>query len=148
MYGVLRVMEGLEAFDDMMVHTKVQPWYQRMEEAIQKAAAWSQLQPPSWSTCMGGKKLKKEWRFIFQGVERTDHTSWTDMQAQRLSCLEPWVSASRGILQCISVNEIFRRMGTGKRKVFGALLEGRSSDWTEEALSRPVGESHAQSTLL
>ncbi|XP_040541826.1 prostaglandin E synthase 2 isoform X1 [Gallus gallus] len=38
-YGVLRVMEGLEAFDDMMVHTKVQPWYQRMEEAIQKAAA-------------------------------------------------------------------------------------------------------------
>ncbi|XP_030317063.1 prostaglandin E synthase 2 isoform X3 [Calypte anna] len=38
-YGVLRVMEGLEAFDDMMVHTKVQPWYQRMEEVIQKVAA-------------------------------------------------------------------------------------------------------------
>ncbi|XP_074702007.1 prostaglandin E synthase 2 isoform X3 [Strix aluco] len=36
-YGVLRVMEGLEAFDDMMVHTKIQPWYQRMEEVIQKA---------------------------------------------------------------------------------------------------------------
>ncbi|KAL7978496.1 hypothetical protein Chor_004313 [Crotalus horridus] len=33
-YGVLRVMEGLEAFDDVMVHTKVQPWYHRMEDAI------------------------------------------------------------------------------------------------------------------
>lgn len=30
-------MEGLEAFDDMMVNTKIQPWYQRMEEVIQKA---------------------------------------------------------------------------------------------------------------
>ncbi|NWU90696.1 PGES2 synthase, partial [Upupa epops] len=37
-YGVLRVMEGLEAFDDMMVHTKIQPWYERMEEVIRKAA--------------------------------------------------------------------------------------------------------------
>ncbi|NXD61696.1 PGES2 synthase, partial [Eolophus roseicapillus] len=37
-YGVLRVMEGLEAFDDMMFHTKIQPWYERMEEVIQKAA--------------------------------------------------------------------------------------------------------------
>nr|XP_045369816.1 prostaglandin E synthase 2 isoform X1 [Camelus bactrianus] len=26
-YGVLRVMEGLEAFDDMMRHTRIQPWY-------------------------------------------------------------------------------------------------------------------------
>ncbi|XP_053230879.1 prostaglandin E synthase 2 isoform X1 [Podarcis raffonei] len=33
-YGVLRVMEGLEAFDDMMTHTKIQPWYRRMEAAI------------------------------------------------------------------------------------------------------------------
>lgn len=31
-------MEGLEAFDDMMIHTKIQPWYERMEEAIQRAA--------------------------------------------------------------------------------------------------------------
>lgn len=47
-------MEGLEAFDDMMVHTKIQPWYQRMEEVIQKAevAVWCQLQLPFWSTCM------------------------------------------------------------------------------------------------
>ncbi|KAJ7409268.1 Prostaglandin E synthase 2 [Pitangus sulphuratus] len=36
-YGVLRVMEGLEAFDDMMAHTKIQPWYQRMEEVIEKS---------------------------------------------------------------------------------------------------------------
>ncbi|XP_061460226.1 prostaglandin E synthase 2 [Rhineura floridana] len=33
-YGILRVMEGLEAFDDMMTHTKIQPWYRRMEAAI------------------------------------------------------------------------------------------------------------------
>uniref|UniRef100_UPI00398EE943 prostaglandin E synthase 2 isoform X1 n=1 Tax=Pristiophorus japonicus TaxID=55135 RepID=UPI00398EE943 len=35
-YGVLRVMEGLEAFSDMMVNTKIKPWYQRMEEDIRK----------------------------------------------------------------------------------------------------------------
>ncbi|XP_048369412.1 prostaglandin E synthase 2 [Sphaerodactylus townsendi] len=33
-YGVLRVMEGLEAFDDMMTHTKIQPWYRHVEAAI------------------------------------------------------------------------------------------------------------------
>lgn len=33
-YGVLRVMEGLEAFDDLMRHTRIQPWYLRVEEAI------------------------------------------------------------------------------------------------------------------
>ncbi|XP_061674356.1 prostaglandin E synthase 2 [Syngnathoides biaculeatus] len=32
-FGVLRVMEGLEAFDDMMANTKVKPWYRRMEAA-------------------------------------------------------------------------------------------------------------------
>ncbi|XP_051964771.1 prostaglandin E synthase 2 isoform X1 [Xyrauchen texanus] len=32
-FGVLRVMEGLEAFDDMMDHTKVKNWYQRMQKA-------------------------------------------------------------------------------------------------------------------
>jgi len=32
-YGVLRVMEGLEAFDDMMKNTKVKYWYKRMEKA-------------------------------------------------------------------------------------------------------------------
>nr|XP_060613175.1 prostaglandin E synthase 2 [Anolis sagrei ordinatus] len=36
-FGVLRVMEGLEAFDDMMAHTKIQPWYHRMEAAIREA---------------------------------------------------------------------------------------------------------------
>ncbi|XP_072344920.1 prostaglandin E synthase 2 isoform X2 [Scyliorhinus torazame] len=35
-YGVLRVMEGLEAFNDMMANTKVKSWYQRMEEDIKK----------------------------------------------------------------------------------------------------------------
>ncbi|XP_054587038.2 prostaglandin E synthase 2 isoform X3 [Nothobranchius furzeri] len=32
-FGVLRVMEGLEAFDDMMKNTKVKFWYRRMERA-------------------------------------------------------------------------------------------------------------------
>nr|XP_048679142.1 prostaglandin E synthase 2 isoform X3 [Caretta caretta] len=47
-YGVLRVMEGLEAYDDMMTHTKIQPWYHRMEKAIGEAEVpnWQLLQPP------------------------------------------------------------------------------------------------------
>ncbi|KAK5870683.1 hypothetical protein PBY51_003609 [Eleginops maclovinus] len=32
-FGVLRVMEGLQAFDDMMQNTKVKHWYGRMERA-------------------------------------------------------------------------------------------------------------------
>ncbi|XP_028269231.1 prostaglandin E synthase 2 isoform X2 [Parambassis ranga] len=32
-FGVLRVMEGLEAFDDMMANTKVKYWYRRMQRA-------------------------------------------------------------------------------------------------------------------
>ncbi|XP_049435400.1 prostaglandin E synthase 2 [Epinephelus fuscoguttatus] len=32
-FGVLRVMEGLQAFDDMMANTKVKHWYRRMERA-------------------------------------------------------------------------------------------------------------------
>ncbi|XP_041050071.1 prostaglandin E synthase 2 isoform X1 [Carcharodon carcharias] len=35
-YGVLRVMEGLEAFNDMMANTKIKAWYQRVEEDIKK----------------------------------------------------------------------------------------------------------------
>ncbi|XP_004641584.1 prostaglandin E synthase 2 [Octodon degus] len=38
-YGVLRVMEGLEAFDDMMRHTRIQPWYLRVEKAITEASS-------------------------------------------------------------------------------------------------------------
>ncbi|XP_077416816.1 prostaglandin E synthase 2 [Vanacampus margaritifer] len=41
-FGVLRVMEGLEAFDDMMANTKVKPWYQRMEEAARNHDGRSQ----------------------------------------------------------------------------------------------------------
>ncbi|XP_053481961.1 prostaglandin E synthase 2 [Ictalurus furcatus] len=33
-FGVLRVMEGLEAFDDMMENTKVKKWYRRMQDAM------------------------------------------------------------------------------------------------------------------
>ncbi|XP_041854865.1 prostaglandin E synthase 2 [Melanotaenia boesemani] len=32
-FGVLRVMEGLQAFDDMMDNTRVKYWYRRMERA-------------------------------------------------------------------------------------------------------------------
>lgn len=32
-FGVLRVMEGLQAFDDMMANTRVKYWYRRMERA-------------------------------------------------------------------------------------------------------------------
>nr|XP_029533621.1 prostaglandin E synthase 2-like isoform X1 [Oncorhynchus nerka] len=34
-YGVLRVMEGLEAWNDMMENTKVKSWYRRMEKATE-----------------------------------------------------------------------------------------------------------------
>nr|XP_057926204.1 prostaglandin E synthase 2 [Doryrhamphus excisus] len=34
-FGVLRVMEGLQAFEDMMANTKVKHWYRRMEAATQ-----------------------------------------------------------------------------------------------------------------
>ncbi|XP_048414784.1 prostaglandin E synthase 2 isoform X2 [Stegostoma tigrinum] len=38
-YGVLRVMEGLKAFDDMMENTKIKAWYKRMEKNIQNSQA-------------------------------------------------------------------------------------------------------------
>ncbi|XP_051924999.1 prostaglandin E synthase 2 [Hippocampus zosterae] len=41
-FGVLRVMEGLEAFDDMMANTKVKPWYRRMEAATRNRDGRSQ----------------------------------------------------------------------------------------------------------
>ncbi|XP_034294628.1 prostaglandin E synthase 2 [Pantherophis guttatus] len=44
-YGVLRVMEGLEAFGDVMEHTKIQPWYQRVEDAIGQGEA------ANWARC-------------------------------------------------------------------------------------------------
>lgn len=34
-FGVLRVMEGLQAFEDMMNNTKVKHWYKRMQKATQ-----------------------------------------------------------------------------------------------------------------
>ncbi|XP_056394703.1 prostaglandin E synthase 2 isoform X2 [Hyla sarda] len=35
-YGVLRVMEDLQSFDDMMANSKIKPWYQRMTKAIEE----------------------------------------------------------------------------------------------------------------
>ncbi|XP_030063786.1 prostaglandin E synthase 2 isoform X2 [Microcaecilia unicolor] len=37
-FGVLQVMEGLEAFDDLMSHSKIQPWYIKMKKVIQETA--------------------------------------------------------------------------------------------------------------
>ena len=36
MYGVLRAMEGLEAFDNMMVNTKVKKWYRAIEREVRE----------------------------------------------------------------------------------------------------------------
>lgn len=37
-FGVLRVMEGLQSFDDMMEHTKVKNWYRRMQKVTQQVS--------------------------------------------------------------------------------------------------------------
>ncbi|XP_077455971.1 prostaglandin E synthase 2 isoform X2 [Stigmatopora argus] len=42
-FGVLRVMEGLEAFDDMMANTKVKSWYHRMDVVTLNYHGCSQL---------------------------------------------------------------------------------------------------------
>ena len=33
-YGVLNAIEGLDAFEDMMKNTGIQPWYNRMKKAV------------------------------------------------------------------------------------------------------------------
>ena len=35
-YGVLRTVEGQQAFDDVMKHTRMRKWYQAMEKVIQE----------------------------------------------------------------------------------------------------------------
>lgn len=35
MYGILTLIEGCQAFDDLMKHTKIQPWFQRMKKLIE-----------------------------------------------------------------------------------------------------------------
>ena len=34
MYGVLSGLEGLDAFQDLMTHTTMKPWYERVKEAV------------------------------------------------------------------------------------------------------------------
>lgn len=139
-YGVLRVMEGLEAFDDMMVHTNIQPWYQRMEEVIQKTgvAIWSQLQLPPWSTCM--VKTSEEMAFIFR-------VDW--------SYLMDWhVSTETTPFRTLSYCErrvqlgVCRRMGTGKRKWSWMLLERRCSELKNAAKRLLSDKWHPQGRLL
>lgn len=139
-YGVLRVMEGLEAFDDMMVHTNIQPWYQRMEEVIQKTgvAIWCQLQLPPWSTCM--VKTSEEMAFIFR-VDWSHLMDWhvgTETTPFRISsCSETRVQLG-----------VCRRMGTGKRKGSWMLLERRRSELKNAANRLLSDKSHLQSRLL
>jgi microsomal prostaglandin-E synthase 2 len=38
-------MEGLEAFDDLMRHSHIQPWYLRMERAIEEAPSVHHVNP-------------------------------------------------------------------------------------------------------
>ena len=33
-YGVLSGLEGLDAFQDLMTHTTMKPWYDRVKEAV------------------------------------------------------------------------------------------------------------------
>ncbi|TNN52420.1 Prostaglandin E synthase 2 [Liparis tanakae] len=44
-FGVLRVMEGLQAFDDMMDNTKVKGWYRRVERAALQHEGREQTEP-------------------------------------------------------------------------------------------------------
>ena len=34
MYGVLSAIEGLDAFNDLMESTDIQPWYKRMQKHV------------------------------------------------------------------------------------------------------------------
>lgn len=139
-YGVLRVMEGLEAFDDMMVHTNIQPWYQRMEEVIQKTgvAIWCQLHLPPWSTCM--VKTSEEMVFILR-VDWPHLTDWhvgTETTPLRTSsCCERRVQLG-----------VCRRMGTVKRKGSWILLERRCSELKNAAKRLISDKRHSQRRLL
>ena len=35
MYGILTLIQGCEAFDDLMKHTNIQPWFERMKKLIE-----------------------------------------------------------------------------------------------------------------
>ena len=37
-YGVLSGLEGLDTFKDLMTHTTMKPWYNRVKEAVQTHA--------------------------------------------------------------------------------------------------------------
>lgn len=34
-YGILTSIQGCEAFQDLMTHTKIQPWFERMKHRIE-----------------------------------------------------------------------------------------------------------------
>ena len=36
MYGILNAIEGLDTFNDVMEHTKIQSWYYAVKERVQK----------------------------------------------------------------------------------------------------------------
>ena len=37
-FGVLRAVETMPAFDDLMAHSRIKPWYARMREAVGPSA--------------------------------------------------------------------------------------------------------------
>lgn len=44
MYGVISAIEGLDAFNDLMVNTKIEPWYKRMKKKVKAKEGIQQLQ--------------------------------------------------------------------------------------------------------
>ena len=38
MYGVLSGLEGLDMHNDLLTHTSIKPWYNRVKEAVQSHA--------------------------------------------------------------------------------------------------------------
>ncbi len=65
-FGVLRVMEGLQAFDDMMANTKVKYWYRRMERASlnHEGRQWRWSESYKWRKPQNTEcfRLQKDWR--------------------------------------------------------------------------------------
>ena len=61
MHGVLSGLEGLDAFQDLMTHTTMKPWYDRVKETVK--------------THTGAKTLQDS--FGNKGVEISAMDTWT-----------------------------------------------------------------------
>lgn len=63
-FGVLRAMEGLQAFHDMMNNTKVKHWYKRMETATLNHEG--RLQSKQWTTNGPWLASGNQIRFVYR----------------------------------------------------------------------------------